>query len=110
MSIAFDRFCLMVLFANPTAVVLSTCMEVGGWGFPSYSRVVRIGKAYLAFRKVAPISASAAEDITILMIWHRVWMVLLLVGRVGDLSSFSTSRLARKKWPPDRLRARSSQG
>ena len=28
MSMAFERFCLMVSFANPTAVELSTCMGV----------------------------------------------------------------------------------
>ena len=96
MSIAFDCFCLILLFVNPTTVVFSTCMGVGGWGCPSSSRVVRIGKAYLEFRKVAPILASAAEDMPVLMIWHRVWMAPLLVGRVGGLSPFSTSRLARK--------------
>ena len=90
-------------------MVLSTCMGLGGWGCPSSSRVVRIGKASLAFRKVAPISASAAEDMTVLMIWHRMWMAPLLVGRVGGLSPFSTSRLAREKFPPAQLRAISSQ-
>ena len=68
MSIDFDRFCLMVLFANPTAVVLSTCMRVGDWGCPSFFRVVQIGKVSLAFIKVAPISASADKDMTVLMI------------------------------------------
>ena len=106
MPIAFDRFCLIVLFSNPTDVVLSTCMGVGGWGCPSSSRVVRIGKLSLAFRNVAPISSSAAEDMTVLIIWYRVWMAPLLVGRVGGLSPFLTSRLARVKWPPERLRAR----
>ena len=97
MSIAFDCVCLIVLFANRTAVLLSTCMGVGGWGCLSSLRVVKIGEAYLAFRKLAPISASATEDMTVLMIWHRVWMAPLLVGRVGSLLPFSTSQLARKK-------------
>ena len=44
---------------------------------------------------MAPISASAAGDITVLMIWHRVWMALLLVGRVVGLLQFLTSWLAR---------------
>ena len=90
-------------------MVLSTCMGVGGWVYPSSSRVVKIDKAYLAFRKVAPISASDAEDMTVLMIWHRVRMEPLLVGRVGGLSLLLTSWSARKKWPPARLRANSSQ-
>ena len=68
MSIDFNRFCLIVLFSKPTAVVLSTCMGVEGWGCPSSSKVVGIGKASLTFRKVAPISDSCAEDITVLMI------------------------------------------
>ena len=109
MSIAFERFCLMILFENPTDVVLSNCMGVGGWGCLSSSRVVRIGKLSLAFRKVATMSASAAEDMMVLIIWHRLWMAPLLVGRVGGLSPFLTSQLASKKWPPDRLRACSSQ-
>ena len=50
----------------------------------------------MAFRKVAPISASAVEDMTVLMIWHRVWLVPLLVGRVGGLLPFLTSWLARE--------------
>ena len=82
MSIAFDRFCLVVPFAKPADVVLSACMGVGVWGCPNSSRVVRIGKASLSFRKVALISASAAEDMTVLMIWHMVWMAPLLMGRV----------------------------
>jgi hypothetical protein len=32
MSIALDRFCLIVLLAKPAAVELSVCMGVGGWG------------------------------------------------------------------------------
>ena len=103
MSIAFELLCLIAFFANTTAVVLSTCMGVGGWGCPSSSRVVRIGKASLAFRKVAPISASAAEDMKVLMIWHMGWMAPLLVGKVGGLSSFSTSRSARKKGTLEQL-------
>ena len=44
----------------------------GGLGRPSSLRVVLIGKASLAFRKMAPISASTAEDMTVLMSCHRV--------------------------------------
>ena len=59
--------------------------------------VVRVGKSSLAFRKVAPISASSAEDMTVLMSWHRVWMATLLVGREGGLLPLSKSRSERKK-------------
>ena len=75
-------------------------MAVGGWGCPSLASVVQIGKASLAFRKVAPISASDVEDVTVFMIWHSVWMYLLLVGRVAGFSPFSKHLLARWKWPP----------
>ena len=78
----------MALFSNPTDVVLSTCMGVGGWICLSSSSVVRIGMASLDFRKVALISASAAEDMTVLMRWHRVWMDPFLAGRVGGLFPF----------------------
>ena len=57
----------MVLLSKPTAVLLSNFMGMGGWGCPSSSSVVRIGKAYLAFRKVAPVSASVTVDMTVLM-------------------------------------------
>ena len=58
--------------------------------------VMRIVKASLASRKVAPNSASAADDMTVLISWHRVWMATLLVGRVGGLLPFLTSWLATK--------------
>ena len=38
--------------------------------------------ASLTLRKVAPISDSDSEDVTVLIRWHRVWMAPLLVGRV----------------------------
>ena len=81
----------MVLFANPTDVVLSTFMVMGGWICPSSLSVVRIGTASLTFIKVATISASAAEDMAVLIIWNRVWMAMLLVGRVGGLLPFLMS-------------------
>ena len=88
MSIAFDCFCFIVLFINPTGVVLSTCMGVWGSIFPSYSRVMLIGKVSLTFRNVGPILASAAEYTKVLAIWHRVWTAPLLVGGVCGLSLF----------------------
>ena len=45
MSMALERFCLMVSFENPTAVELLTCMGVAGWGWPSLRRSVRMGTA-----------------------------------------------------------------
>jgi hypothetical protein len=68
MSIAFVRFCFIVPLLYPVAVVLSVSNGVGGCGCPNYSNVVRRTAPYLAFIKTAPISASAAEDITCLRI------------------------------------------
>ena len=31
------------IVGNPTTVVLSTCIVIGGWGCPIYSSTVRIG-------------------------------------------------------------------
>ena len=109
MPVAFDSFCLIVLFAKPTVVVLYACMGVGVWGCTSSSSVVHIGKASLSFIKVAPISASTNEDTTFWIIWHRVWMASLLVGRVGGLSPLLTSWLASKKKPPYQLHVHSLQ-
>ena len=61
MPIAFDRLWRMRPFANPTAFVLSTLRGVGVWGWPSSSRVTRIGHASRATRNAAPTSASIAE-------------------------------------------------
>ena len=49
MSIALDNFCLIVFLANPAAVVLSTCIGVGGWGCPISSIDVHIGMASWSF-------------------------------------------------------------
>ena len=54
-SIVFDSFCLIVLLAKLTTVVLLTCMGVGGWECLISSSVLQMGKASLALRKVAPI-------------------------------------------------------
>jgi hypothetical protein len=43
MSIAFDLFCLMVLFKIPNAVELSVRRGVGGWMWPNYVSVTLSG-------------------------------------------------------------------
>ena len=60
-------------------------MGVEVWVCPSSLSVVRMGKASLESRKVAPISDFRADDTPVLMIWKRVWMALLLMGRVEGL-------------------------
>ena len=72
MSIAFDRLCLIVPLAKPTAAELSTSIGVGPWGWPSSSRATRIGHASRALMNVAPTSASMAELITALIIFDMV--------------------------------------
>ena len=52
--------------------------------------------ASLTLRKVAPISDSDSEDVTVLIRWHRVCMAPLLVGRVGGLLPFLASWSARE--------------
>jgi hypothetical protein len=61
-----------VLFAMPTAVELSRCIGVGGWGWPISSSVSLKIVACLQLRKRAPSSASAAEATTKHNIAHRV--------------------------------------
>ena len=80
-------------------------MRVEGWVCPSSLSVVRIGKSSLAFRKVAPISASVSEYMTVLMIWNRAWMAPFLMDRVGCLLPFLASLSAKEKWPLARPRA-----
>ena len=65
MRISFDRLCLMVLLENPTDLVLFTCIGVGGWVYPSSLSVLWMGKLSLKLIKVAQISASVTEDITV---------------------------------------------
>ena len=68
MSIAFVAFSCISLFTTPHAVELSVCIGVGGCLCPSSLRVLRIGTAFFALMNSPPSSASAADDITALMI------------------------------------------
>ena len=56
----------------PVAVELSLNRGVPffGWGWPSSSRVTRMGQARWAARKRPPVSASAAEAMTFLIVLH----------------------------------------
>ena len=69
----FDRFCFIVPFAKLLAVVLSTCRGVGGWGFPISINVVLMGTASYPFMYPAPISASAADPMTLFIIFELMW-------------------------------------
>ena len=67
----------MVSSAKPAAVELSTQMGVGSCGKPSSSKVDRMGIDSCMLKNVAPVLASAADDMTWLMILETVWMGLL---------------------------------
>jgi hypothetical protein len=71
-SIKQDLCCLTVLFAMPTAVELSQCTGVGGWGWPISSSVSQNIVACLQFRKRTLNLASAAEAMTNYNMAHRV--------------------------------------
>ena len=85
------------LVTKPRAVVLSVMIGVGGWMWPISSRSILAGMACLEFKNNAPISASAAEDMTFLMICAMLWKAPLFGGHF-ELSDM-------KKCPPALLLA-----
>ena len=87
---------MMVLLTTPAAVVLSVWMGVIGCFHPISSNVRRIGTSSFAVTNRAPISASAADDITNLMIFATV--------RTGLFHFGSGSFSYKKMWSPARLR------
>ena len=64
MSIAFARCILMLSFAMPQAVELSTKMGVAGCGCPISCSMVRRMTASFMLVNRPPVSASAAEETT----------------------------------------------
>ena len=60
-SMLLDRLALMVLFAKPSATVLSTRIGVGCCGYPNSMSVFLNCAPFCAFWKAAPSSASAAD-------------------------------------------------
>jgi hypothetical protein len=84
-SIEQDLCRLTMLFAMPTAVELSQCTDVGGWGWPISSSVSQNIVACLQFRKRAPSLASAAEAMMNHNMAHRVKKAPFnLMGLVGS--------------------------
>ena len=81
----FSRLLAIFLLTTPKAVLLSVCIGVGGCLCPMISSACRAGIASLQFMKRAPSSASAAEDITTLMIWETVRMAPLFAGMASSL-------------------------
>ena len=88
----FSHLLAIFLLTTPKAVVLLVCIGVGGWLCPMISSACRAGIASLQFMKRAPSLASAAEDITALMIWDKVSVAPLFDGMASSLDM--------KKCPP----------
>ena len=88
---------MMVLFTTPAAVKLLVWIEDGGCFQPIYINVWQMGTIYLSLMYSAPSSASAADDITNLMILAIVRTALFH----SDVGSFSDKNM----WSPARLRA-----
>jgi hypothetical protein len=62
MSLDLDLCCFSRLFANPTAMELSTWTGVGGCSCPISFNVFHSATVVLVLLNMAPHSASAAED------------------------------------------------
>ena len=92
MSISFVRFGAMLFDMNAWDAELSVCIGVLVCGCPISSNVFRAGTVSLALIYIDPISASAADDITDLMIWAMLSTAPLFIG--------SSVLFERKKWPP----------
>ena len=88
----------MVSFAIPLAVELSVWIGVAACGYPISWRVVRKISPSFALMKRPAISASAAEDMTCLMMPEMVRMAPLL--RRGLVAVFVVPR---NRCPPARL-------
>ena len=88
---------MMVLLTTPAAVELLVWIGDGGFFQPVSINVWRMGTISLAIIYSAPSSASAAEDITNLMIWEIVRIAPFDLG----VGSFSDKNM----WAPAKLRA-----
>ena len=97
MSIDLSRFLAMLLVTNPSTVVLSFYIGVGGCLCPIVSNAWRAGIASLQLIKRAPNSASAAEYMTAFMICEMV--------RTDPLFGGAAESSDMKKFPPALLLA-----
>ncbi len=97
MSIAFNAFGIILLVSSSCVVLLSVCIGVGGWGWPSFSSVWHMETAVFELMKRAPSSASAADDMTARIIWEMLRTAPLFI----DMSSLPAINMC----PLTRLRA-----
>ncbi len=97
MSMAFNTLGRILLVSSACAVKLLVWMEVRGCGWPNSSNVHCIDTAVLALMNSTPSSASAADDITVLVICKIFNTAPLLLG----ISSVPAIIM----WPPAWLQA-----
>ena len=64
----------------PWEVLLSILIVIGGCGCPNSFNDVLMGTTILALLKIPIVSASTAEDKTLRIVLHSVWMGPLGVG------------------------------
>ena len=86
---------MVVLLTTPAAVEFSVWIGDGGCFQPISVNVWRMGTISLDIMYIAPISASAAEDMTNLMIWEMVRIAPFYSG-IGGFSD-------KNMWYPERL-------
>ena len=96
MSIALVRRGWMLFVTTPNAVLLSVCIGVGGCLCPISSSSCLIATASHALMYRAPSSASAALDMTVL--------IILDMFNTAPLFGGSLTLDDMKKWPPALLR------
>ncbi len=97
MSIAFNAIGIILLVSRSFAVLLSVCIDAGGWGWPSSSSVWRIEMVVFAMIKRALSSASVADDTTA----HIICEILMTAPFFVGLLSLPTMNMC----PPTRLHA-----
>ena len=101
----FRHFIVMLLATTPSAVVLSVCIRVGGCLWPIYWSVWSARMASRKLIKRAPSLASAAEDMTALIICAMVMMAPLFGGMAELLDMKKCPRDLLCDFPPERYEA-----
>ena len=93
MSMAFSAFGRILLVSSACAVELSVCMGIRVWGWPNSSSIVRMETAGFVLTNNAPSSASAADDMTDLIICDMLRMAPLFIGILSSPPMWSPARL-----------------
>ena len=99
MSMALDLFWRNYLIEMPTAVELSSCIDLGPCFHHISDRVVRIGTVIWALTKMVPYLASAADAMILRMVFYTTSNMPLVVGTESSELLGSGGPLLRK-WIP----------